>query len=101
MRYFLAIFVCVLAFAPAPRIGATTVSDLFCDDSARLEQQLLTIHRAQRLGRGMRGPDALLEVWIAPSSGDWTLVQTYANGTSCIVAMGEHWQELAPNADPA
>ncbi len=99
MRFFSAIFLCVLA--TAPRTEAATISDLFCDDSARLEQQLLTIHGAQRLGRGMRGPDALLEVWIAPSSGDWTLVQTYANGTSCIVAMGEHWQELAPNADPA
>ena len=77
---------------------AATISDVFCDDSARLEKQLKTMHGAQKLGRGMRGPDALLEVWIAPSSGDWTLVQTYANGTSCIVAMGEHWEsvELGP-----
>lgn len=60
MRFFTAIFLCVLA--TAPRIEAATISDLFCDDSARLEQQLLTIHGAQRLGRGMRGPDALLEV---------------------------------------
>lgn len=99
MRSFLGLTLCILSLAP--RTEAATISDLFCDDSARLEKQLLTIHGAQRLGRGMRGPDALLEVWISPSSGDWTLVQTYANGTSCIVAMGEHWEDIAPAADPA
>ena len=44
----------------------------------------------------MRGPDALVEVWIEPRTGDWTLVQSYANGTSCILAMGEHWETIAP-----
>ena len=58
-----------------PHAGAAKLADIICDDSARLEKQLLTLHGAQKLGRGMRGPDALLEVWIAPRSGDWTLVQ--------------------------
>jgi hypothetical protein len=99
MRSLLALTFCALAIGSGSE-GAT-ISDLFCDDSARLEKQLLTIHGAQKLGRGMRGPDALLEVWIAPNSGDWTLVQSYAHGTSCIVAMGEHWEEIASKADPA
>ena len=99
MRPFLVLTMCAIAIGP--RTDAATISDLFCDDSARLEKQLLTIHGAQKLGRGMRGPDALLEMWIAPSSGDWTLVQNYANGTSCIVAMGEHWEPVATLADPA
>lgn len=80
---------------------ASTISDLFCDDSARLERQLLTIHGAQKQGYGMRGPDALLEMWIAPSSGDWTLVQNYADGRSCIVAIGEHWEKIPTENDPA
>ena len=33
-------------------------------------------------------------------NGDWTMVIAYASGTSCIVAMGEHWSVLAPQ-DPA
>ena len=49
----------------------------------------------------MRGPNTLLEMWIAPSSGDWTLVQNYADGRSCIVAIGEHWEQIPPEADPA
>jgi len=99
MRFLFALTLCAAGFAP--HLGTATISDVFCDDSARLEKQLLTIHGAQKLGHGMRGPDALLEVWIAPSSGDWTMVQSYANGTSCIVAMGEHWEAIPPAADPA
>lgn len=92
--------ICSCLFIAVPRGHAGAISDLFCDDSARLEKQLTHRHGAQRLGRGMRGPDALIEVWI-DSQGDWTLVQSHANGTSCIVAMGEHWQELTRVIDPA
>lgn len=48
---------------------------------------------AQKVSTGLRGPEAIVEVWAA-EGGDWTLVQTYADGTSCILAMGEHWQDM-------
>jgi hypothetical protein len=91
----------MFCLAVLPRTGAARLAEVICDDSARLENQLLVRHGAQKQGQGMRGPDAILEVWIAPSTGDWTVVQTYANGTSCIVAMGEHWEMFGPEADPA
>jgi len=40
-----------------------------------------------------------MEVWTA-DQGDWTLVITYATGTSCIVAMGENWF-IRAETDPA
>ncbi len=46
-------------------------------------------------GTGLRDAEAVLEVWTRPS-GDWTLVQSYANGTACILAMGEAWQPAPP-----
>ena len=72
------------------------LTDLVCDDSARLQEQLTTIVGAEKQGFGMRDPEALLEIWIVPETGAWTVVQTYANGTSCIMAMGEHWQATLP-----
>ena len=47
---------------------------------------------AERQGMGLRDPDTMLEVWVNPRDGEWMIVQNYANGTSCIVAMGEHWE---------
>jgi hypothetical protein len=83
-----------------PHAGAARLGEVICDDRARLENQLSHIVGATRQSRGLRGPDALIEVWIEPRSGNWTMVQSYANGTSCIIAVGEHW-ELLKDPDPA
>ncbi|KPP90187.1 MAG: hypothetical protein HLUCCA08_15115 [Rhodobacteraceae bacterium HLUCCA08] len=90
---------CILAFAP--QAGAGNLTDVYCDDSARLDRTLETTHRAERIGSGLRSPDALVEIWIAPASGDWILVQRYASGTACIVALGEDWESAPAGADPA
>lgn len=84
-----------------PNVSVANINDLFCDDRNRLEDQLTNVHGAEKQGQGVRGPDALIEVWITPRSGDWTLVQSYANGTACIVAMGQHWEAVAQVTDPA
>lgn len=94
-------FLILGVFSLLPQSAAARLSEVVCDDAARLEQQLTTRQGAEKAAFGMRGPDALLQVWIAPRSGDWTLVQAYANGTSCIVAMGEHWEDLRPATDPS
>jgi hypothetical protein len=91
------LFTLLCAAAPAAAAG---LGEVTCDDSARLESRLAQVMGAAKQGEGLRGPDAILQVWIVPRSGDWTLVQSYANGTSCIVAMGEHWETLGPR-DPA
>ncbi|MEO1536549.1 MAG: hypothetical protein AAFR73_02365 [Pseudomonadota bacterium] len=84
---------------PGPVFATTTITDVICYDRETMLQRLQQTHRAERYGRGMRGPDALLEIWSIPSTGEWTLVQTYASGKSCIVAMGEHWEALV-SQDP-
>jgi len=50
---------------------------------------------AKMAGAGLRDAEAVLEVWTK-ASGDWTLVQSYANGTACILAMGEAWEAVTP-----
>lgn len=61
----------------------------------KLERQF----RREQIAAGVRGPDQIMEVWT-DDRGDWTLVTTYATGTSCIVAMGEHRSPVEPK-DPA
>lgn len=91
----------IMTVSALPQTGEARITDVFCDDTARLHQQLSTQPGLRKHGQGLRGPDTLLEVWIANKTGEWTLVQSYANGTSCIIAMGENWMDLAPAADPA
>ena len=93
-------FVIPLALSIAlPSVAQAKMADVSCDDSARLVTTLTTVLGAERQGMGLRDPDTMLEVWVSRASGDWVIVQNYANGTSCIVAMGEHWEDSA--AGPA
>ena len=90
------IFTFLVAFIVFPAVSHAQMADVTCDDSARMERMLSTVMHAERRALGLRGPETLLEVWIDPRTQDWTLVQTYTNGTSCIIAMGEDWEDLTP-----
>ena len=77
-----------------PTFGVAGIKDVSCDDSARLISMLTNVLGAERHGMGLRDPDTMLEVWVTQQNGAWMIVQSYANGTSCIVAMGEHWEAI-------
>ncbi len=93
------VFLRALSIAAALALAAPAdarIADVICDDRESLRDRLKMNYGAQMTGRGVRGPDSVLEVWSAPRSGDWTLVQSYANGRACIVAMGQSWEQIAP-----
>ncbi|WP_338550473.1 hypothetical protein [Roseovarius phycicola] len=89
------------ALALFPQTSQAQLIDTVCEDTARLEKQLFGAVGADILGYGLRGPDSVIEIWVERDSRDWTLVQTYTNGTSCIMAMGEHWEVPQASDDPA
>ena len=76
----------------SPSLAQAQMTDVSCDDSARMTETLTNVLGAERQGMGLRDPETMLEVWVTRRNGDWIIVQNYANGTSCIVAMGEHWE---------
>lgn len=90
-----------LALAVCPHTSSAQMADVICDESQRLEQQLRAHRDTKPLGHGLRDPDTLMQVWVTPGTGAWVIVQRYANGTSCIVAMGENWENAQTAADPA
>jgi hypothetical protein len=59
------------------------------------EELLMRLKGAELAGSGLRDEEAVLEVWSG-QAGDWTLVQSYANGLACILAMGEAWEAVVP-----
>ncbi len=77
-----------------PAFANAYMTDVSCDDRARMTNMLTEVLGAERQGMGLRDPETTLEVWVASRNGDWIIVQNYANGTSCIVAMGDHWEAI-------
>lgn len=91
----------ILIATLGPASANSPIAEIICDSREMLVQKLERSYGAQRQGRGIRGPETVMEIWTVPSTGDWTMVQTYASGKACIVAMGEHWDALEVEADPA
>lgn len=94
-----AILLSILVGLPVSVSAADRVANVLCDERDTLRKLLKTQYGARMNGRGIRGPDTVLEIWAAPSSGDWTLVQTYSSGQACIVAMGRDWEALTHSAE--
>lgn len=76
----------------APVSAQSPIAEVICVPRAELVQRL---SGAKLTGSGLRDAETVMEVWTR-ASGDWTLVQSHANGTACILAMGEAWEAVIP-----
>jgi len=85
----------IVALTPMAQ-AASPIAEIICAQRDEMVRKLERQFGEVKQGIGLRGPEQVMELWSSPHSGDWTLVMTYANGTSCIVAMGEGWQPLMP-----
>ncbi len=57
-----------------------------------------------RTGIGLDSRCVVVEVYVAPETGTWTVVITGPDMNSCIVAAGTDWQALteqAPTGEPS
>ncbi|MGR3454640.1 hypothetical protein [Pseudooceanicola sp.] len=83
-----------LLLLAAPAGAVTPIAEILCEGRDAMETRLSQRMGSERQAMGVRGPEQVMELWTG-ADGDWTLVVTYASGTSCIVAMGEDWQALS------
>lgn len=92
-------FSCACAVASTAPAGADTpIAEVICAPTDQLERRLASGMGSARQATGLREPNEVFEVWT-DARDNWTLVARYATGTSCIVAMGEHWARQ-PGDDP-
>ena len=49
---------------------------------------------ATKQATGILRPSSVMEVWVSERDGDWLIVTTDLNGSSCIVAYGEGFTAL-------
>ena len=86
---------CALCMAMTLAAGtaraSNPIAEILCESTDRMHQKLIRQFGEQLQGWGTRSPDEVMQIWT-DDRGDWTLVVTYATGTSCIVAMGKNWE---------
>ena len=79
--------------APVMARAASPIAEIVCSDTGQMTKKLSRQFGTKPTAWGTRGPEQVMQVWAA-ETGDWTLVVSYATGTSCIVAMGENWEPV-------
>jgi hypothetical protein len=89
----------LVTLLPAPGATRTPIAEVICAPRAEMVERLTRGYGAELAGQGLRDAEAVVEVW-ADAAGIWVLVQSYANGQACILAMGEGWESL-PLPPPA
>ncbi len=93
------VFIVALTLGGTHAIAGGPIAEVLCEPTNTLYSKLKRQMQSTRTATGLRGPEQIMEVWTDPR-GNWTMVVSYATGTSCIVAMGEDWV-AAGRQDPA
>lgn len=93
----------VCALLPSLASAASPVAPILCAPKQEMRQKLTQQFASTQIAAGIRDRESVMEVWSSVSTGDWTMVVTYTDGNSCIVAMGQDWFDLrpVPDQDPA
>ncbi len=71
-----------------------------CGDRNAMVEHLSRTYGEARKGAGLAGQTALFEIWASDVTGTWTILKTSPNGTACIMAVGEGWQDDLPVFTP-
>jgi hypothetical protein len=79
-----------LSVLALPAAAESPIAEVICAPRDQMVERLTVQYRSHLSSMGLREQDMVMEVWADPE-GRWTLVQRYANGQSCILAMGANW----------
>ncbi len=81
-----------LALLPVAASGALAAPP--CGPRADVLAQLAKTFDEAPIAVGLADSGALVEVLMSDRGATWTIIVSQPNGTSCLVAAGEAWQEL-------
>lgn len=83
--------------ALAPPVAAQTEANCLTRD--QVIEVLVNRYHEQATGAGLQSPYQMLEIWTSPETGTFTVLVSYPDGTSCVVASGSYWQQALSTID--
>lgn len=92
----------VAAILAAWAAGAAAHERTVCDPRDRMLDRLARGYQEHLAAAGVTSDGALLEVLIAPAGATWSIILTYPERPTCLVAAGEGWRRQAapPQGEP-
>ena len=68
-----------------------------CMPRDRIVDRLEAAFSEKLAGRGLESSERIFEIFISQDGGSWTIIQTFADGVSCIMATGTLWISEDPD----
>lgn len=76
-----------------------------CGSRTSVLETLASKYGETRRGIGLAANNGVMEIFSSAQTGSWTITITMANGTTCLVASGQNYEqvadELPAKGDPA
>jgi len=66
-----------------------------CRDRVTVLKSLSNKYSEQPVAAGVASNGGVIEVLKGPDGKTWSILFTYPDGPSCLIATGEAWQEIA------
>jgi hypothetical protein len=86
--------------AAGSAFGETPDGVRICGERDMLLEQFAMQHDETPQALGLGADGGVIEVLVSPEGG-WTMLVTYPDRPTCVVAMGDHWEMLQLAGDPA
>lgn len=78
-------------FATIALAGIPAAAQTACADHNQITDRLATNYAESRVGYGLDGIGRVVELF-ASSQGSWTILVTFPDGLTCLMAVGEAWE---------
>lgn len=69
-----------------------------CGNRTEIAARLKSGYEERAVAAGLSGNGGVVELYKSESGG-WTLLVTRPSGVSCLLAAGEHWEDVPPKPD--
>ncbi len=80
--------------------SAHAAEKLVCENRSDIIAGLASTYAEAPVSMGFTEQGTVLEILAGPD-GNWTMIETLPSGKACLVASGQMWQGIVPDAKPA
>ena len=95
MKFLKSIFVGALLVATVSNSAKSAQPpQTFCDERVKVIAALEKMYQEPPVSMGLTNSGSMIEVFKS-SKGSWSIVATQPSGTTCLIAAGEHWENVA------
>ena len=72
-----------------------------CAERTSIVESLAAKYGETRQAIGLASASQIVEIFASEETGSWTIIVTRADGMTCLIAAGQHFEELDEELTPA